>query len=508
MSLNLKSPSSGDAGLPSQSDGDFSEIAFEDLDISEDELGSGAFGAVFRANYFGTEVAIKKMKIPSDSDLKKFMRREVIILKSMRHPHVVQFVGVCKTADSLLIITEYVKGGDLHQCLKGNGNLYGMWKTKLTLAQQIASAMSYVHSKKIIFRDLKGKNVLVNDKNNPAVAKICDFGFARVFDKALSSSAKSNYLTICGTDDWMAPEVILGIDYDDKSDVFSYGVLLLEFILGTKTVKKELKRHPYQAFELNFDKVRALTPKSCPAQFIELAIFCCAYDPKNRPDFKSVVMAITKIMADPKAVDLKPEEIAESKQHDDATRASLKGLEPQPDPPLEPYDFDDEYKDDASYSTATSTSRYELNDLYSQVKGVSYSGGSSYRSTASADLTIGSETSQDALLPPVDNKAYMPIIEDRHTEPVLLKKETITTTTSQNNLQINRNDDVITPTPNQNQNATPIKNNIPPNVINTNEKISSPKGLGFASITDPLVTMLSNLFASRSNSNSAPSSPK
>ncbi len=59
-------------------------------------------------------------------------------------------------------------------------------------------------------------------------------------------------LTLARSDDWMAPEVILGMDYDEKSDVFSYGILLLEMILGTKTIKNELKRAPMNAFELNF----------------------------------------------------------------------------------------------------------------------------------------------------------------------------------------------------------------------------------------------------------------
>jgi serine/threonine protein kinase len=263
---------------------------------------------VYKGSYFGTTVAIKKIKIPNnDADLMRFLKREVVILKTLRHPHIVQFVGVCKHGNSLLLITEYAQGGDLHQCLK-ESSLQGLWKTKVTLSQQIGSAMAYLHSKSVVFRDMKAKNVLVNDKNRPTQAKLCDFGFARVLTKVDGPRNNTNYLTICGTDDWMAPEVILGMDYDEKSDVFSYGILLLEMIIGTKVLKRDLKRSPMTGFELDLNRVRTLAPRSCPQKFLELAIFCCEYQPKNRPDFKSIVMAIVKTLQDPAVVDLTPEQ--------------------------------------------------------------------------------------------------------------------------------------------------------------------------------------------------------
>lgn len=302
--MSILNAPSQDEGLPTHSE--FADyIKFEDLEMEkENELGAGAFGTVYKGVYFGTPIAIKKIKIPSnDADLMRFLKREVVILKTLRHPHIVQFVGVCKHKDSLLLITEYAQGGDLHQCPKER-SLFGLWKTKISLAQQIASAMAYLHSKNVVFRDMKAKNVLVNDKLHPTAAKVCDFGFARVLTKVEGPRNNTNYLTICGTDDWMAPEVILGMDYDEKSDVFSYGILLLEMILGTKTIKRELKRAPMTAFELDLNKVRTIAPRTCPQKFLELAIFCCEYQPKNRPDFKSIVMAFTKIKEDPTVVDL------------------------------------------------------------------------------------------------------------------------------------------------------------------------------------------------------------
>lgn len=307
MSSVLNSRNNDDDGLPASGWTDY--IKFEDLEMDkEQELGAGAFGTVYKGTYFGTTVAIKKIKIPqNDMDLMRFLKREVVILKSLRHPAIVQFVGVCKHNNSLLLITEYAQGGDLHQCLK-ESSLFGLWKTKVTLSQQIASAMSYLHSKSIVFRDMKAKNVLVNDRNRPTQAKLCDFGFARVLTKVDGPRNNTNYLTICGTDDWMAPEVILGMDYDEKSDVFSYGVLLLEMIIGTKTLKRDLKRNPMTGFELDLNQVRTLAPRTCPSKFLELAIFCCEYQPKNRPDFKSIVMAFAKFMQDPSVQDLTPEQ--------------------------------------------------------------------------------------------------------------------------------------------------------------------------------------------------------
>jgi len=282
----------------------------------------------------------------------------------------------------------------------------------------------------------------------------------------------------------MAPEVILGMDYDDKSDVFSYGVLLLEFIIGTKTVKNELKRHPYQAFELDLDKVRALAPKSCPGVFLELAIFCCADEPKARTEFKSVVLAFSKILADHKSVDMSPDEIAQSKQLDDLTRASLK-VEPEPE------DAGTELEEYEAPSSSEIGSRYDLNDLYSSVKGVTYNA-SSYRSTTSSVGDLSRESSIIQLpgvgdedgAPPQPASAPVPDV------PVV-QKDGVTNSTPTTSPPAS--------TPTNNNTLTPEKSTTNVKGESSNSGTQS-KGM-VSSLTDPIIAIFNHVFTTRSDSN-------
>jgi len=257
------------------------------------EIGHGAFGKVYKAEFLGAEVAVKKIEISKIKDPAEllFLKREIAILKSARHPNIVTFLGVAtvnkdKPNEEALLVMELLSKGPLRNYLMEIKEEI-CWKHRIQMALDIACAMTYLHSRKIIFRDMKTKNLLLDDNGK---VKIIDFGLARVHDK--SSRPK----TLCGTDEYMAPEVILGLDYGEKSDVFSYGLVLFEIITRTK-FGKEIPRTPNDAFGINEEKIKesGLMPPDCPPYFQELAFFCCKYEEKKRPNFKQVLEFMKKL---------------------------------------------------------------------------------------------------------------------------------------------------------------------------------------------------------------------
>jgi len=263
-------------------------LEYSDLEFGP-KIGQGAFGNVYRGSYFGVDVAIKQMQKgeKNDAELKKYVEREISMLK-FSHPLLVQFVGLCYEGDHVYLVTEFVPGGNLRQHLKKT-DVTIPWKLRLQIASNVASSMAFLHSKKIIHRDLKSKNLLVDINWK---IKVCDFGFARSF--AFEPGTNRRQMSICGTEDWMAPEVMLGMDYNEKADVFSYGIVLCE-IITRKKVGKELQRYARDAFCLNIDQFRALAPADCPPALIRLTIACCEYEQDQRPSFKDILQVLKEI---------------------------------------------------------------------------------------------------------------------------------------------------------------------------------------------------------------------
>lgn len=275
----------GDSGLVEEA----LDIDFNDLDIHE-EIGSGSFGQVLKASYFGTEVAVKKLFNVDDKMMQKYIQRELATLKNIRHPNVVQFMGLSKNESGIFIVTEFVPGGDLTSIL-GNGDLKISWKILVKIAIETAQAMAYIHAKGVVHRDLKCSNLLIDENWK---VKVCDFGMARqqVKDpKALRSLGWS--MTICGTDEYMAPEVLLGDDYNEKADVFSFGICLSEMILRRIPTQRGLARR--YAFDENL--FRSLCPPSCPSSLAQLVIICCQTEPSRRPTFAALLRLLQPMAA-------------------------------------------------------------------------------------------------------------------------------------------------------------------------------------------------------------------
>jgi len=212
------------------------DVDFNDL-YDLEEIGGGNFGKVYKAKLNHLDVAIKQLYDIDDEFMFKYIEREMALLKEMRHPNIVKFLGLCKSDEGdIFIVTEFVPGGDLRHILKDK-NFPLPWKLRISIAMDLAKALQYLHSQGIIHRDVKSNNLLVEED---WTIKVCDFGFARDIDKSTES------MTLCGTDEWMAPEVALGEKYDAKADVFSFGMVIVELI----TRKKPPLRQPGRAFAL------------------------------------------------------------------------------------------------------------------------------------------------------------------------------------------------------------------------------------------------------------------
>jgi len=265
--------------LPDKWHINFSDIVIKDIISQKSKIGGHD---VFRADYLGAEVCVKKLENEDNSE-SKAIERQIEILK-LNHPNLVQFMGVAEHESASYIVMEYVSRGDLHSALLSYEEID--WHRKVKVAYDVAASMAYLHSKKIMHRNITSKNILVAEN---WVVKLCDFGFSR----KVPSSAK-HHLSLCGTDSYMAPEIIFGMEYNQKADVFSYGILLCEIITRVD-INKELPRKPLDQFELDVEKFKILVPHNAPSSFVNLAIRCSAYNPVERPSFIDILAELKNI---------------------------------------------------------------------------------------------------------------------------------------------------------------------------------------------------------------------
>ena len=214
-------------------------------------LGKGAFGEVFlttkrgRREYFATK-KLDRSQIDNTS-LQKYFVNEIGILKSLNHPNIVRIEDLKTTSNNYFLVMEYVNGGSLTDCLEKYKNIYGQAFPEgvvQNLMRQIVDAIKYIHSRKIIHRDLKLDNIMVNfdtenDKNDlnmmRARIKIIDFGFAIRLDNKLQT------FSVVGSPINMDPIIlkrfggdINQLGYDSKADIWSLGTICYELLIGKR----------------------------------------------------------------------------------------------------------------------------------------------------------------------------------------------------------------------------------------------------------------------------------
>lgn len=273
--------------------------------VTLERISNGAFGVVYAGVYNGREVAIK-MLLPASREklhrVNEFLA-EAKMTATMDHPHIVSFVGVAwDSLSDLCVVLEFMGGGELRTLLnkfEEDNHHVGLDRQKLSIALQVCHALSYLHSMmpSVIHRDLKSRNILLDSEMN---AKLSDFGISR---ERLGRTMTAGV----GTSLWMAPEVMLGERYDDKVDMFSFGVVLSELDMHSRPytrVKKENLDSNGRAMtesvllqKVALGQVQVEFSKASPRAVVDLGRACIAIDPTQRPSAAEALYRLQTVLA-------------------------------------------------------------------------------------------------------------------------------------------------------------------------------------------------------------------
>ncbi|XP_072107719.1 tyrosine-protein kinase FRK [Mobula birostris] len=245
------------------------------------KLGAGTFGEVWQGVWNDrTPVAIKTLK--TGMMAKEDFLREAQIMKSLRHPKLIQLYAVCTVEEPIYIITELMKNGSLLDYLHKNQKSSLTVTDLLEMSAQVAAGMAYLELKSYIHRDLAARNVLVGENNT---CKVADFGLARVFmgdDENVYEAREGAKFPV----KWTAPEALHSNKFSIKSDVWSFGILLYEIITYGKI--------PYPGMT-NLQVVQELgkgyrmpCPAECPLPLYEIMLECWKENDYERPTFETL----------------------------------------------------------------------------------------------------------------------------------------------------------------------------------------------------------------------------
>ncbi|KAI1727572.1 protein tyrosine kinase domain-containing protein [Ditylenchus destructor] len=283
-----------------------SRNAFGSLrDISDfellEQLGRGFFGTVWRVKEISPQSedeGVLVMKIPilhknsCRLSAKKMVQKEDYMLRLLVHPNILRSRGICVQRTGLQwqlnLLVDFCDGGSLQQLIL-NAQRQFPWLQRCLIALEICRAMHFVHSRGFMHRDLTSMNILL--KSQPSLpypkALVADFGLS-------SKIPKGQKLEQVGTQNWMAPEMLKEDFYNEKADIFSFGVIMCQMIARIDADHDAgLYRTP--AFGLDYVRFTARCPSETPLTLLKLAFTCCLGDPNSRPSFRALTDQLTEL---------------------------------------------------------------------------------------------------------------------------------------------------------------------------------------------------------------------
>ncbi|CAL5345863.1 unnamed protein product [Camellia sinensis] len=283
---------------------DFNKIVAATNNFSiNNKLGEGGFGPVFKGNLQdGQEIAVKRLSRCSEQGIDEF-KNEIRLISRLQHKNLVRLLGCCIEGAEMLIVYEYMHNKSLDTFLFDATKRGHMdWTKRFNIIQGITRGLLYLHRDsrlKIIHRDLKVSNILLDKDMNP---KISDFGLARTFR---GTQQLANTHRPAGTIGYMSPEYALRGIFSEKSDVFSFGVLLLEIICGRKNTSFHDEQYTSllgyvwhlwnEGRALDFMD-QALVDSCCLPEVkrcIHIALLCVQDYAADRPTMSSIALMLT-----------------------------------------------------------------------------------------------------------------------------------------------------------------------------------------------------------------------
>ncbi|XVF75917.1 hypothetical protein PTKIN_Ptkin13bG0225300 [Pterospermum kingtungense] len=276
----------------------------------KNKLGKGGFGTVYKGVWKEEEIAVKRVSKKSHQGNQEFIA-EVTTIGNLNHKNLVKLIGWCYENKELLLVYEYMPNGSLDKFIfydEKEGKEYQpslSWETRLNIVQGVAEALDYLHNgceKRVLHRDVKSSNIMLDSEFN---ARLGDFGLARTIQQR--EKTHHSTIEIAGTPGYMAPETFLISRATVETDVYSYGVLLLEVVCGRKPGNQsELNNYNNSIVNWLWEyyrkgRITDAADSNLDGDFVEkevesaliLGLACCHPNPYYRPSMKTVLGVLT-----------------------------------------------------------------------------------------------------------------------------------------------------------------------------------------------------------------------